>query len=1056
MVAIEDVLKYFRMGLSIIPLNRGEKKPSIKWEEYQHHIASMEEIHSWFDRSDSNFGIICGKVSGNLVVLDFDDEQVIPFIFHDFEKLKSRTMVTRTGKGYHIYLRAPNSVPSGKVSQIHLDIQSEGKYVVGPGSLPPSGAIYNAIGSTTISEMKDFDKFLDSIKDRAQLYEAAKFMSTVWEAGNRHEIALRLASLLRKQLHWTIEDVKDFILSIMRMKGDTSEIHDRERAIEDAFTKDYPYVTSDFPKEFVDEVIRLLPSSSNEIWRVNLNEEGSQAIYCDPSGVFVFKQTKDAKHIFPVFSAPLKLMDCYFIAGSNENDLIFSFTLGDEKYTGSKIDVATMLGSSGRTGINSKYFVEVVNACVEYYISKKIVIPREAYAAIGIYKRHAKFEIAMPGINGIDISTEYGEEPWFVEHSWKKFNGDFRKSLDALNRLWEFFDPTYVALLAGFSVISPFYFSMKEDGDFYIPLMILHGPRGTGKTTLGSIFSTKMYSASAGDPSDLTSEFRLLDFLNGTTFPRLADESENVKFEGNKFSEKASATLKYNSYRQIVGTRGEIKFRRVQKRIYYGRTPLIIAGNKIDMNDPALLSRSIFLNFIKKPTGSRSILRDEILSQLDIGFGQEIVKYAAEKFTYIELLNEIRNIHFNFSFRDSRREDMYASIYVGLKILSDIYRLNGMDFSLQSYLDLANFEKIISRIEEENSSEEAERQSIQILIEWAKTMADTLNSFSAENIPFNVQLLSNNISLKDENGKKMVYIGQTALNTFLSENRDILFRTLSQASEELSKYFNAPKEVFYDRKTVKINNHPLKVLKIPYDEIGIDSYGDPPPEPPRGPPPDGVEPLKNGKNEKGNQWLPLVTQLVTRLDTVKHSLQNKKVTSNQTDYPYIRKNNFLNFDRMHRKEWLLVTFSITTTYKPLNLLYYRRIIKGNQKVTKGNQWLPIFYYSSIKSIDLENLCSGFESFEKSGRYYYKIENPYINSKSWNSFVLSSSPISDKAYDALKGEATADSPLLSFLPGTVRDISLKMQKSEDAVAHELSDLAIRGRVSQGENGIFEVV
>ena len=160
MTDIETILKNYRKGLSIIPLNKGEKKPAIKWEEFQKRRPTEEELRDWF-RHDRNFGIICGEVSQNLVVFDFDEAEAVNFVFTDFEKVKRKTMVVRTGKGYHIYSRTGKVVPSSKRTHLHLDIQSEGKYVVGPGSLHPSGAIYNSIGAENIDDIDDYTGCLD-------------------------------------------------------------------------------------------------------------------------------------------------------------------------------------------------------------------------------------------------------------------------------------------------------------------------------------------------------------------------------------------------------------------------------------------------------------------------------------------------------------------------------------------------------------------------------------------------------------------------------------------------------------------------------------------------------------------------------------------------------------------------------------------------------------------------------------------------------------------------------------------------------------------------------
>jgi len=825
MVDLETVFNYYRRGLSVIPLIRGGKKPKIPWEEYQKHRATEEQIRDWFV-NDWNFGIICGGVSGNLVVLDFDDAEAVKFVFKDFEKIKKKTMLVRTGRGYHIYFRTKTPVPSGKRARLHLDIQSEGKYVVGPASLHPSGAIYNPIGAEAIAQIDDFVGFLDGIDKKDSLYDAAKAIGAVWHTGDRHDITLRVASLLRKQLHWELDETKEFVLSIMRMLEDNDELPDRLRAIGDAYTKDYSYISTDMPKTLVDDILKLLPTDTKELWRVNLDEKIVGSIYCDSSGVYYSKKSKDSKNIFPIFSAPLILTDCYTIQGELENDKVFSLSLGKQKYTGSKSDIVNNIIASSTTGINQRYFSEAINACVEYYISKKIVIPREAYPAVGVYTDGRKFIPAFPGEKNVDISPEYGEETYFVFKQFKKYSGNFIESLETFNKLCKFFPGTQTVMLEGFSVIAPFMFALKSTGDLYIPLMILKGPRGTGKTALGEIFTTYMYTVETGDPSDATSEYRLLDFVNGTTFPRLVDESENVKFEGGKLTPKASATLKYNAFKQIVGTRGEIKNKRVQKRIYYGRTPLIMAGNKIDMNDPALIGRSIFLIFFEKPKNSRGLFRDEILNKLEKGFGQEITKWICEKYTFNGLVEKIRKNKIDYDFRDPRREDFYAEMYTGLELLNEIYHENGMEYSYSNFLDKKEFAKIVGTIEESNMDEEEERQNIQILIDWARTMADALSDYEGvEKPPFNVALLRSSIELAEENNKQWIYLSQTGLNEFCSQNRDMPFRTLSLCADELSKFYGVPREIFYDRKAVRINGRPTKALKIPYDGIGLDNYG---------------------------------------------------------------------------------------------------------------------------------------------------------------------------------------------------------------------------------------
>ncbi len=54
---------YSTLGLNIIPLRQGEKRPLFKWEQYQRRVVTQEELTAWFGAEQPhNMGIVCGKV----------------------------------------------------------------------------------------------------------------------------------------------------------------------------------------------------------------------------------------------------------------------------------------------------------------------------------------------------------------------------------------------------------------------------------------------------------------------------------------------------------------------------------------------------------------------------------------------------------------------------------------------------------------------------------------------------------------------------------------------------------------------------------------------------------------------------------------------------------------------------------------------------------------------------------------------------------------------------------------------------------------------------------
>jgi hypothetical protein len=147
---IETIAKrYLGAGLSVIPVTRG-KKPSISsWKPYQSQRATPEEVDQWSESPRTlGYAIVCGKVSGNLEVIDIDDtaakEQFLQGLDDD-PVLKSRLVMVDTPKGgLHIYYRCDQIEGNQKLardeqdgqSRILIETRGDGGYVIAPGSDP--------------------------------------------------------------------------------------------------------------------------------------------------------------------------------------------------------------------------------------------------------------------------------------------------------------------------------------------------------------------------------------------------------------------------------------------------------------------------------------------------------------------------------------------------------------------------------------------------------------------------------------------------------------------------------------------------------------------------------------------------------------------------------------------------------------------------------------------------------------------------------------------------------------------------------------------------------
>ena len=138
---------YSREGLNLIPLKYGDKKPAIRtWKEYQQRRITKEEINALFlQEKQHNIGVVCGAISDNLYVLDFDTEE----IFHKFFTKTDGLTVVKTGRGYHVYFKAEKPVKTLKMLDSEereiATLKGEGSYVVGPPSLHQLGSTYEFI-----------------------------------------------------------------------------------------------------------------------------------------------------------------------------------------------------------------------------------------------------------------------------------------------------------------------------------------------------------------------------------------------------------------------------------------------------------------------------------------------------------------------------------------------------------------------------------------------------------------------------------------------------------------------------------------------------------------------------------------------------------------------------------------------------------------------------------------------------------------------------------------------------------------------------------------------
>ena len=176
---------YMGLGLNPIPVHyvkadgscscrQGEKCPSPgkhpaldSWLRYQRVRANEDDAEYWFDGpfKSHNVGIVTGKISGGLVVIDVDagegkdGDETLQTLQLENDDLPDTMMAYTGGGGRHYFFYAPKGMRIKTGTNIlgpGVDVRGEGGFVVAAPSQHKSGRPYTMEVSSPIAELPDW------------------------------------------------------------------------------------------------------------------------------------------------------------------------------------------------------------------------------------------------------------------------------------------------------------------------------------------------------------------------------------------------------------------------------------------------------------------------------------------------------------------------------------------------------------------------------------------------------------------------------------------------------------------------------------------------------------------------------------------------------------------------------------------------------------------------------------------------------------------------------------------------------------------------------------
>jgi len=268
----EAAKAYIQQGFAVIPIARGTKKPVIGLTGWQERRYTIEELEPHFD-AGAQIGIVTGKLSGNLVVLDFDGDgwrEAYTALVAAFPELNSEACWTvETGSGKrHIWVCC-DDLPEDftratfrrEFSNATVEVRANRHYVVAPPSLHPSGARYRWIhepgaklqrvsfqrlmkwlndweregNRETVKSENVKSKNGNGTPDGKWLDAFVALLTPYWQQGYRHDLALGLAGMMSKKgVKWS--EAEEAFRALLEKTGDP-EWKDRLRALKDTYER---------------------------------------------------------------------------------------------------------------------------------------------------------------------------------------------------------------------------------------------------------------------------------------------------------------------------------------------------------------------------------------------------------------------------------------------------------------------------------------------------------------------------------------------------------------------------------------------------------------------------------------------------------------------------------------------------------------------------------------------------------------------------------------------------------------------------------------------------
>ncbi|MHC4757609.1 MAG: bifunctional DNA primase/polymerase [Planctomycetota bacterium] len=220
---LDWALEYYKMGLSVLPIRPGTKRPALRsWKQYQTERPDENQLRKWFKDNNKGIGVVLGPVSNDLACRDFD----ISVEYDQWAKVHSdlaeRLPTVKTSKGFHVYFEAK---VKGTKHISNGELRGKGGICLLPPSIHPDGIEYewvNPLNNGNLialnPELAGFIPNLTEHTEHTEHTEQTEQTDTIVKGGNKENTIVFIEKTLPK--HYGERNQKIFFLALYLKSND--------------------------------------------------------------------------------------------------------------------------------------------------------------------------------------------------------------------------------------------------------------------------------------------------------------------------------------------------------------------------------------------------------------------------------------------------------------------------------------------------------------------------------------------------------------------------------------------------------------------------------------------------------------------------------------------------------------------------------------------------------------------------------------------------------------------------------------------------------------------